>query len=97
VGDNRLQPIVNIAKPTRAYVTNSYQRLALLPRIEAIWQGRLSLVDKEPGHNTAEEMIANLDDTPDYKGNWIKASVAPDGKFTLINGCNGFSKAYQAR
>jgi hypothetical protein len=97
VGDNRLQPIVNIAKPTRAYVTNSYQRLALLPGIEGIWQGHLSLVDKGPGHNTAEEMIANLDDTPDCKGHWIKASVAPDGKFTLINSRNGFSKTYQAR
>jgi competence protein ComEC len=97
VGDKRLQSIVNIAKPARAYETNQYQRLALLPKIEGIWQGHLSLVDKEPGHNTAEDMIANLDDTPDCKGNWIKASVAPDGKFTLINGRNGFSKAYQAK
>jgi competence protein ComEC len=97
VGDKRLQPIVNIAKPARAYETNSYQRLALLPGIEGIWQGHLSLVDKESGHNTAEDMIANLDDTPDCKGNWIQASVAPDGKFTLTNSRNGFTKAYQAR
>ena len=97
VGDKRLLPIVNIAKPARAYETNQYQRLALLPGIEGIWQGHLSLVDKEPGHNTAEDMIANLDDTPDCKGNWIKASVAPDGKFTLSNGRNGFSKSYQAK
>jgi hypothetical protein len=31
------------------------------------------------------------------QGNWINASVAPDGKFTLTNGRNGFSKTYMAR
>ncbi len=33
----------------------------------------------------------------DCKGNWIKASVASDGKFTITNGRNGFSKTYTAR
>ena len=42
-------------------------------------------------------MIANLEDTAECKGNWIKASVTPDGKFTVTNGRNGFSKAYAAR
>ena len=42
-------------------------------------------------------MIANLEDTPDCKGNWIKASVARDGRFTVTNGRNGFSKTYIAR
>ena len=42
-------------------------------------------------------MIANLEETADCKGNWIKASVAPDGKFTVTNGRNGFSKTYAAR
>jgi hypothetical protein len=42
-------------------------------------------------------MIANLEDTADCKGNWIKTSVARDGKFTVTNGRNGFSKNYTAR
>ena len=97
VGDKRLQPIVNLAKPARAYETNSYQRLALLPGIEGIWQGHLSLADKEPGHNTAEDMIANLEDTADCKGHWIKASVSADGRFTLHNSRNGYTKSYTAK
>ncbi len=97
VGDKRLLPIVNIVRPAGAYEANQYQRLALLPKIEGIWQGHLSLVDREPGHNTAEDMIANLEDEPDCKGNWIKASVAPDGKFTVTNGRNGYTKAYVAK
>jgi hypothetical protein len=31
-------------------------------------------------------MVANLEETADCKGNWIKASVASDGKFTVTNG-----------
>jgi hypothetical protein len=42
-------------------------------------------------------MIANLVDTADCKGNWIKASIARDGTFTVTNGRNGFSKSYVAR
>ena len=44
-------------------------------------------------HNTSE----NLDDTADCQGHWIKASVEPSGRFTIVNGRNGFSKTYTAR
>ncbi|MDB5812374.1 MAG: hypothetical protein JWN94_4496 [Betaproteobacteria bacterium] len=96
-GDKRLQAIVDLAKPAPPFQTNTYARLAALPGMQGIWQGHLSLVDKDPAHNTAEDMIANLEDTADCKGNWIKASVAADGKFTVTNGRNGFSKSYVAR
>jgi hypothetical protein len=81
----------------RPYEKNSYLRLAGLPGIEGIWQLHLSLLDPDPKHNTPENMIANLEDTAECKGNWIKASVAPDGKSTVTNGRNGFSKTYAAR
>jgi len=42
-------------------------------------------------------MIANFEETAECKGNWIKASVGPDGKFTVTNGRNGFNKTYTAR
>jgi len=69
--------------------------IAALPGVEGIWQGHLSLA--APDANTARDQIANLEDTADCKGNWIKASVAPDGKFTITNGPNGFSKTHVAR
>ena len=50
-----------------------------------------------PDHNTARDQIANVEDTADCRGNWIKASVAPDGKFAITNGRNGVSKTYAAR
>jgi beta-lactamase superfamily II metal-dependent hydrolase len=84
-------------KTVAPYEKNAYLRMAKLPGIEGIWQEHLSLLDPDPKHNTAPDMIANLEDTSDCKGNWIQASVARDGKFTMTNGRNGFSKTYMAR
>jgi competence protein ComEC len=77
--------------------TMHYERLAKIPGVEGIWQGHLSLLDPHTGHNTDENMIANLEESADCKGNWIKASVAKDGSFTVTNGRNGFSRTYKAR
>jgi competence protein ComEC len=79
------------------YEKVAYLRLASIPGIEGIWQEHLSLLDPEPKHNTSPDMIANLEDTADCKGNWIKASVQPDGKFTVTNSRNGFSRTYVSR
>lgn len=79
------------------YERNGYARAAKLPGIEGIWQGHLSLLDKDPSHNTAPDMIANLEETADCQGHWIKASVQPDGRFTITNGRNGYSRGYTAR
>ena len=75
--------------------TVHYDRIAKIPGIEGIWQGHRSLLD--PDHNTAEDMIANLEDTAECVGHWIKASVARDGTFTITNSRNQFSKTYMAR
>ena len=95
--DGNVKSLAPTGGPVAAYEKNAYRRLATIPGIEGIWQGHHSLLDSDPSHNTAEEMIANLEDTKDCKGNWIKASVGRDGKFTIINGRNGFSKTYTAR
>jgi competence protein ComEC len=80
-----------------AYERNAYARLAKIPAIEGIWQGHLSLLDKDPSHNTSEDMIANLEETADCKGHWIKASVESSGRFSITNGRNGYSRTYTAR
>ena len=70
-----------------------YDRLAKVPGVEGIWQGHRSLLD--PDHNTAEEMIANLEDTAQCQGHWLKASVSRDGTFTVTNGRNQYSRTYK--
>jgi len=86
-------PSPGAAKPETAH----YERLAKIPGVEGIWQGHRSLFDPEPAHNTSENMIANVEDTADCQGHWIKASVAENGTFTVTNGRNGFSKTYKVR
>ena len=73
----------------------AYDKIARLPGVADIWQVHLALAD--PEHNTSRDQIANVEETAECKGNWVKASVAPDGTFTITNGRNGFSKKYTAR
>lgn len=77
--------------------TAHYERLAKTPGIEGIWQGHRSLFDPEKTHNAPEDMIANFEETAECQGHWLKASVERDGKYTITNGRNGFSKTYSAR
>ena len=86
-------PTAGLPKP----LTQHYQRIASTPGIEGIWQGHLSLLDSDKASNTAPDMIANVEESADCKGNWIRASVKPDGTFTVTNGRNGFSKTYKTR
>lgn len=79
------------------YEQNHYLRAAAIPGIEGIWQGHLSLFDKDPKHNTSPDMIANFEETAECKGHWIKASVDAGGQFTVTNGRNGYSRTYKAR
>jgi competence protein ComEC len=95
--DNTVKSITPPGARVARYEKNAYLRLAKIPGIEGIWQEHLSLLDRDTSHNTAEDMIANFEDTADCKGNWIRATVAPDGKFTVTNSRNGFSKTYTAR
>src|SRR4026209_72170 len=65
------------------YETHSYLRLAKLPGIEGVWQGHLSLIDPDPAHNTAPDMIANLEEGAGDAGHPITATVAANGTFTV--------------
>jgi competence protein ComEC len=95
--DDRVKPLEIPGKPYAPYEKNGYLRMAKLPGLEGIWQGHLSLLDKDPAHNTAADMIANVEETAECQGHAISASVAPDGRFTLTNGRNGFSRSYVAK
>ena len=47
--------------------------------------------------NTDKNLIANLGETKDCKGYWIKASLNGDGTYTITNSRNGFSKTYRVQ
>ena len=80
----------------KGFSNGGYETIAKIPGIEGIWQGHKGAMN-DADHNTAEDMIANLEEGAADKGNWIKASVSSDGKFTVTNNRNKFSKSYTAR
>ncbi len=71
-----------------------FETLKKSPGIEDIWQVHRSL-GTDAAHNTAESMIANLE--ADCPAHWLKVAVTQDGKYTVTNSRNGFSKTYAAR
>ena len=82
--------------PRKGGQASVFETLRKSPGLEDIWQGHLALgTAKEI--NTDEKMIANLDPTAECKGNLLKLSVAPDGKYTITNLRTGFSKTYQSK
>ena len=82
--------------PGKGLQKSAYENIAKIPGVEGVWQSHLALAnDKE--HNTSEDMIANMENTDQCKGAWIKASVEKDGKYTITNGRNNFAKTYKAR
>jgi competence protein ComEC len=82
--------------PRKGGPVSVFEILRKSPGLEDIWQGHLALsIPKEV--NTDEKMIANLEPTAECKGNLLKVSVAPDGKYTVTNARNGFSKTYASR
>src|SRR5215469_10645633 len=82
--------------PHKGLEGNAYETLTKISGVEDIWQSHRALKNDAP-HNTQEPLIANLEETAVCKGQWIKASVSKDGKFTITNGRNNVSKTYAAR
>jgi competence protein ComEC len=95
--DDRLKSLTPSGTQTTQDEKNLYEELGKIAGIEGIWQVHRSIFDKSTSHNTSQEMSANVDDNTDCRGNWVKASVGPDGKFTVTNGRNGFSWTYATR
>lgn len=63
------------------------------PGLEDFWQLHYA-VDAGRDFNTANELIANVDETTAHT---IKVSAGRDGSFTVTNARNGVTKTYKAR
>ncbi len=93
-----IQPKVAVMNngPRKGGPASVFETLRKSPGLEDIWQGHLALgIPTEV--NTGEKMIANMEASAACKGNLLKLSVAPDGKYTMTNLRNGFSKTYSSK
>jgi beta-lactamase superfamily II metal-dependent hydrolase len=93
-----LQPTVAVMNngPRKGGLPSVFETLRKSPGLQDIWQVHLALNGPKEV-NTDERMIANFEPTEECKGTLLKVSVADDGKFTLTNLRNNFSKSYQSQ
>ena len=93
-----IRPLVAVMNngPRKGGTPATYEALTSLPSLQDLWQVHRA-VQSGPEHNPGEERIANLGETEDCEGYWIKATVQPDGRFTVTNSRNGYSKGYDPR
>jgi len=77
----------------KGFDAGAYDILAKIPGLEDIWQLHRA-VGSDAAHNTSEQLTANLEEGPADQGRGIKVSVDRDGKFTVTNTRNAFSKSY---
>jgi beta-lactamase superfamily II metal-dependent hydrolase len=82
--------------PHKGGQASVFETLHKVGGVQDIWQGHLAL-DTPKEVNSPDDMIANFEATPDCKGNLLMVSVDANGKFTMTNLRNGFSKSYRAR
>jgi beta-lactamase superfamily II metal-dependent hydrolase len=93
-----IQPTVAIMNngPRKGGPASVFETLRKSPGLQDIWQGHLALgTPKEV--NTDEKMIANMEPTAQCQGNLLEVAVAPDGKFTVTNLRNNYSKTYESK
>jgi beta-lactamase superfamily II metal-dependent hydrolase len=74
----------------------TFETLRKSPGFEDLWQGHFS-VNADKAIQSDEKMIANMEPTGECKGNWIHLRVEANGKYTVTNGRNNFSKTYSSR
>jgi hypothetical protein len=71
--------------------------MAAIPRTTGLkdWWSLHRKFGADSAHNALEQFTANLSDTTDCAGAWIKASANADGSFTLTNGRNHVTRTYR--
>ena len=92
--------------PLKGGATQTLQSLGALETLDDLWQNHYSVAGGE-AYNSPERFIANLEDgSTDDRGapgtlpvhmgvaHWIKVSAYSDGRFTVTNSRNGYSKSY---
>lgn len=82
--------------PKKGLGANAWETISKIPGLEDTWQMHFSLAT-DAAHNTAERKIANMEPTAECKANFLKATISSDGKFTITNSRNGFSRSYTVR
>jgi len=93
-----IQPQVVIANngPRKGMAPAAFDRIQKVSGLEGLWQSHLALAN-DKDHNASDEMIANLEPSPECKGHAIAVTAKSDGSFIVTNTRNNVSRTYRAR
>ena len=93
-----IKPLVAVMNngPRKGGSAATFETLSATPSLLDLWQVHRA-VETDADHNPGEEFIANTGETEGCEAHWVRATVQPDGHFSVTNSRNGFSKDYEPR
>ena len=77
--------------PRKGGSPEAWQIIHDSPDLADLWQLHYA-ADSDKQHNTAEDLIANIDDKSD--GHFIEAMIQPHGEWSVKNSRNGYERKY---
>lgn len=81
---------------TKGWQNSAFETVSKIQGLEDVWQIHKAMGPNHD-HNVDEQRISNLEPAAECKGVGIQVVVSKDGKFTVTNERNKFSKTYTAR
>jgi hypothetical protein len=82
--------------PTKGAGAVAVETVLKSPGLADLWSLHRA-VNNDAAHNAREQLTANLGDTANCQGAWIRARVSDDGSYVLTNSRNGHSVTYRVK
>jgi len=80
--------------PRKGGTPEAWQTIHDTPGLQDLWQLHFAVAGGKD-HNSADNVIANLDETNVCEGHWIRVEAQKDGSFKLYNSRNKFEQSYK--
>jgi beta-lactamase superfamily II metal-dependent hydrolase len=80
--------------PRKGGTVEAWQTIHDTQGVQDLWQLHFAVAGGKE-HNSADNVIANLDETNVCAGNWIRVDAMKDGSFKLYNSRNKFEQSYK--
>jgi beta-lactamase superfamily II metal-dependent hydrolase len=93
-----IDPIVAVMNngPHKGGAPEAFDIVTTAPSAPDLWMLHRAL-DTDAAHNSEDDLIANPGEGAADEGHFVHAHIEASGAFTITNGRNGHSRAYQAR
>jgi beta-lactamase superfamily II metal-dependent hydrolase len=80
--------------PRKGGTPEAWQTIHDTPGLQDLWQLHFAVAGGKE-HNSADNVIANLDETTVCTGNWVRVEAQKDGSFKLYNSRNKYEQSYK--